>query len=75
MSRRQSRRKEAARKEEKENAKAEMRKEKKKFKSKLNRIYPGTNGLLSIINRSRGLGLEKFVSYQAGLFSKKCFKS
>ena len=38
MSRRQSRRKEVARKEEKENAEAEMRKEKKKVRSKLNRI-------------------------------------
>ena len=38
MSRSQSKIKEAARKEEKENAKAEMRKEKKKLRSKLNRI-------------------------------------
>ena len=38
MSRRQSRRKEVARKEEKENAEVEMRKEKNKVRSKLNRI-------------------------------------
>ena len=60
---------EAARKEVVEEQRSKSREKKKKVRFKLYRIQQGTNGLLSIINRSRSPGLGKFDNYQAGPFS------
>ena len=56
-------RREAARKEVVEERRSRSREKKKKVRSKLYRIQQGTKGLLSIINRSRGLGLGKFEGF------------
>ena len=64
-------RREAARKEVVEEQRRRSREKKKKVRFKLYRIQQRTNGLLSIINRSRSPGLEKFGSYQAGPFFHK----